>query len=265
MKNSEIFQFIDYFCAQKKKLDISTNADLVYTILAHAYLYVRPGKPTEKFISRVIKALKYGATDGIKNYFKDEYCSWPLDEWIRICVAKNVLKIARAACDKEYFKNQIARLDPDEECDDSILDKYLKLMDKEQIMDFINEVSHCRAWYLAFTTFNIEAKVIDELHERCRKVNPSLPESTSGFDYLSFRENSPCYMFDYLSKEEIIGAISKEIIMDRSLAGHVARVLYYGNSIDYLEPYIELIGTYERVFKGDIYKPHIVHETLYLN
>ena len=264
MKNYEIIQFIDRFCARNEELDTISNADLAYTILAHGYLYVRPGKPTEKFTLRVIEALKVGTTDGFNNYLEDAYCSWPLDEWIRISRANQALQVAREMFDKKYFKKQIARLDPDEECDEMLLDKYLNLMDKEQLLDFMNDVSYWRAYYMAFTTLDIENGITDELHDRCRKVNSSLPENTCGFEYLDFRENNPYYIADYLSNEEIISAIKREIIWNKSLAGHVARMRYNTNSVISMESYIELIRAYERMFGGDIYKPDIFYETLYL-
>ena len=99
---------------------------------------------------------------------------------------------------------------------------------------------------------------------RCREINPSLPEKAYGLEYLAFREKNPYYMFDYLSNEEIVDAIKHEIIWNKSLAGHVARMFYNTNSVGTMESYIELISTYERVFKGDIYKPDIFYETLNL-
>ncbi len=264
MKNSEIFQFIDRFCAHDEELDTISNADLAYAILAHGYLYVRPGTPTEKFTVRVIEALKVGAAEGFDNYLEDECCSWSLDEWIRISMANAALKIARKAFDKKYFKKQILHLDPDEACDDTLIDKYLNLMSKEQLIAFMDYVSYCRARYCTFTTIEIEKEIMDELHERCRQVNPQLPAKTYGLEYLSFREKNPDYMFDYLSNEEIANAIKREIIWNKSLAGHVVRMLYNTNSVGTMDSYIELISSYEHVFKGDIYKPDIFYEALYL-
>lgn len=263
MKNSEIFQFINRFCTNNEEVD-PLNTDLVYTILAHGYLYVRPGKPTENFTMKVIEALKAGATDGFNNYLEGECCSWSLDEWIRISMARMALQAARKEFDKGYFKKQIARLDPDEECDETLLDKYLNLMNKEQLVDFMNSVSHCRARYGTFTTIEIENEIMDELHKCCYKFNSLLPEKAYGLEYLALREMNPYYMFEYLSKEEVVKAIKREIIWNKSLSGHVARMLYNTNSIDAMESYIELISSYEHVFKGDIYKPDIFYETLYL-
>lgn len=264
MKNREIIEFIDHFCAHKENLDTVINADLAYTFLAHGYLYVRPGKPTEKFIKKVIKSLKEGIRGGIKKALRDDCSMWPLDEWIRMCVAKSVLNIARAAFDKEYFVEQIACLDADEECDEGLLDKYLNLMSKEQICDFMDDVSYFRANDLAFTTLETEIAILDELNDRCRKVNSAIPEANC-FEYFTLREENPCYMFDYLSKKEIISAIKREIIFNKSLAGHMARILYSTNSVNAIEHYIELISIYERLFGKDVYKPDIFYETLYLN
>ena len=63
MKNSEIIEFIDRYCGRKEDIEL-LNTDLVYTILAHGYLYVKPGRAAEGFAMKVIKALKFGAADG---------------------------------------------------------------------------------------------------------------------------------------------------------------------------------------------------------
>ena len=199
MKNCEIIEFIERYCAHEEDLDTTSNADLAYTILAHGYLYIRPGKPTEKFMLKMIKALKFGANDGFNSYLKDGYNIWPLEEWIRISMASVALKVAKKFFDKGYFEKQVALLDPDEDCDDTLIDKYLNLMSKEQLNEFMCDVSYYRANDLVFTTFEREVGIMDGLHERCRKVNSTLPEHTSGYEYWAFRTNNPYYLFDYLN------------------------------------------------------------------
>ena len=265
MKNFEIIQYIDRFCVCGEDLDTCNNADLAYTILAHGYLYVRPGKPTEKFRSKLVKAFKVGASIGLNNYLVDRITPKPLDEWIRIEMASAALEVARKMFDKEYFEKQILHLDPDEECGESLLYKYLNLMNKEQLKGFIDELTYCRANYLAFSTFETEMEIMDELHDRCREVNSALPKTTSGYEYAAFQSNNPYYLFDYLSKEEIIHAIKNLIIRNKGLAGHMARQLYNDNSVIDMDIYIDLISTYERTFGGDIYEPHIFYETLCFN
>ena len=264
MKNREIIEFIDRYCAHKENLDTTSNADLAYAILAHGYLYVRPGKSTEKFTLRVIKALKIGANDGFDSYLKDGYNIWPLEEWIRISMAGVALKVAKKFFDKRYFEKQVALLDSDEDCDDTLIDKYLNLMSKEQLNEFMCDVSYHRANDLVFTSFDREVEIMDGLHERCRKVNSTLPEPQSGYEYWAFKTNNPYYLFDYLNKEEIISAIKSEIIWNKSLAGHMARTLYNTDSVMEMDPYIQLIGAYEHVYGKDIYKPDIFYETLNL-
>ena len=262
MKNREIIKFIDRYCVNKKDLDVFSNADLVYTILAHGYLYVRPGEPTATFASNILDALKLGACAGIELYRKYYYDPNSLDECMHICMAKEALNVAREALDETYFKRQIARLDPDEECDESLLDKYLKLMDKEQLLDFLHEWTYYSQEYYAFSGGSIS--IYYELHERCHKKDPSLPKEW--YDYKRGRclnDDDPYYMADYLSKEEIIDAIERAIVENKSLAGHIARRFYTTEDIDYMDPYIHLISSYECSNRCDIYKPMICDHTLY--
>ena len=256
MKNSEIIKFIDRYCAHDNELVTILNADLAYAILARGYLYVRPGEPTEKFASNILEALKVGACAGIDRYRGYYYDPHSLDEWIRVYMAKEALNVAREAFDKTYFKRQIARFDPDEECDESLLDKYLKLMDKEQLLDFLHEWTYYSQEYLAFS--NGSTAVYNELHECCRMRDPSLPKER--YDYKRGRcleEDDPYYMAYYLSNEEIIDAIERAIVENKSLAGHIARRFYDTGDIDYMDPYIHLIASYEYATRRDIYNPYI--------
>ena len=106
MKNSEMFQFINRFCAHNEDLDTCNNADLAYTILAYGYLYVRPGKPTEKFRSKLVKAFKVGANIGLNNYLVDRITPKSLDEWIRIEMASAALEVARKCLIRNILKNR---------------------------------------------------------------------------------------------------------------------------------------------------------------
>lgn len=263
MTNSEIFQYIDYYCAHNEELDTFNNADLAYAILAHGYLYMIPDSsigeaPT--WYLEMLEAFRTGATDGFNDYLEYGSSGGPLDESIRISMASTALKVARKMFDKEYFEKQIASLDPEEECDSTLLDKYLNLMNKEQLCSFIDDVSSGLANYAAFSDYYI----LNELNERCRKVNTSIPATMSGYNYFSFRQENPYYLFDYLSRKEIIDAIKCAIVRNKSLAGHLARLTYNTSDTGFMDYYIELISTYERVFRRDIYDPDIFDETIYM-
>jgi hypothetical protein len=172
-------------------------------------------------------------------------------------MASTALKVARKMFDKEYFEKQIASLDPEEECDSTLLDKYLNLMNKEQLRGFMDDMYCGSGNYLAFSYFDLWFKINNELNERCRKVNPLIPERPSD-EHRLFHQRNPYYMFDYLSKEEIVDAIKRGIVFNKSLAGHLARLTYNTSDTGFMDYYIELISTYERVFGRDIYNPDIL-------
>ena len=140
MKNSEIIEYINSYCSNNNELDTVFDADLVYTILAHEYLYVKPGIDTEYFFMDVFNALENGTVEGINMFIEESVGCCPLDECIRICLAEELLEDARVSFNNEYFEYQIKHLDPDEECDGNLLDKYLNLMNKEQLCDFFYNV-----------------------------------------------------------------------------------------------------------------------------
>ena len=254
MTNREIINYIDRYCAQKEYLDIYMNPGLAFAILAHGYLYMRPDNVSKQFVQGVIKAFKSGALAGFNDYL--ESCGILLDEAIHLSMASAALKVARKMFDKEYFEKQIASLDPEEECDSTLLDKYLNLMNKEQLRSFMDDMSCGSGNYLAFSDFDLWFKINNELNERCRKVNPLIPERPSD-EHRLFHQRNPYYMFDYLSKEEIVDAIKRGIVFNKSLAGHLARMTYNNISTGFMDYYIELIATYERTFGCDIFDPQI--------
>ena len=263
MKNSEIIDFIDRVCAHDEKLNTFSNTDLAYTILAHRYLYIRPGKNTEEFTLKLVKALKKGATEGFNKYLKDEYYWLSIDEWTRISMAGTALEVVKSVFDREYFEEQIALLDSDEECDENLLDKYLKRMSMNQLWTFMGNVTYVRSRDIIFTDINSNGSIMARMHKLCRNVDPTLPDLPIGsFEYFEFIKKNPFYMFDCLGKEEVICALKREIVMNKRLAGHIARSICCENRIDSIDKYIELIGTYERTFHRDIYNPQIFYEYL---
>jgi hypothetical protein len=258
MKNSEIIKYINHYCANNNDLDAVSNADLVFTILAHGYLYVRPGKPTTEFTLKIIEAFKAGAIDGFNKHLEPLGGEWPLDDEIRFAMASAALEVARNTFDKKYFEEQIAFFDPDEECDSSLLDKYLNLMNKEQLCDFFYNVCRYSVCYSVFSGGDIAFEIEDELHKCCREMDPALPkEHYDSKRNVSYRKEHPYYMADYLSHDEIADAIKRVVVDSKTLAGHVARQFYYTNDFDSLHLYILLLSAYERVFRKELYNPEI--------
>lgn len=252
MTNREIINFIARYCAQKEDFDGPQNTDLVFTMLAHGYLYVRPGELTKKFISGVLDALKVGACNGLERYRVCDFDYCTLGDWMRIYMAKEALNVAREAFDETYFKRQISSLDPDEECDESLLNKYLKLMDKKQLLGFLNMWVHATPWFLSSELF-----VYDELYECCCPKDPSLTNEWNDYSW----EEPPYFMTDYLSNEEIIDVI-EDAIVHKSIAGHLARRFYDTGDIDDIHPYIYLNISYEFDTGRDIYNPEIFDDHL---
>lgn len=258
MKNREIIQYIDRYCAHDEELNCIFDADLAYTILAHEYLYVKPGIDTEYFLRDVYSALVDGTMEGISMFEAEVVGCCPLDECIRICLAEKLLGYARKSFNHEYFEQQKKHLDPDEECDGNLLDKYLNLMNKEQLCDFFFNVCRYSVCHSVFSCGDIAPKIDDELHKCCREMDPALPKERYDSKLnVSYRQEHPYYMADYLSHDEIADAIQRVIVDSKALAGHVARQFYYTNDFDSLHLYILLLSTYERVFRKELYKPEI--------
>lgn len=267
MKNHEIINYISHYCSSKEEWDDYLNTDLVFAVVAHGYLYVRPGEATEEFSMKLMNSIASAVEEGVKNYLGADGFTWPFETWIHISLAKAALSIAREKFDIDYFEEQCARLDPNEEEEgEYLLNKYLNLMDKEQLAAFEEWVNEWKTDYYVFTTVETRHEVKKHFNEICRRINPSIPSMDNALEYFAYEEKYPEFdMFDYLSKEEITRGISREIIFDRSLAGHMARIFYDTHNTNLIEVYVELVSIYRSMFNRDIYTPHqIFYETLYL-
>ena len=267
MKNCEIINFINHYCRDTEEWDDYINTDLVFSVVAHGYLYVRPGEDTEKFSMKIMNAIASAVDEGVKNYLGVDGYAWPFETWLRIALARATLIVAKEVFDADYFEEQCACLDPNEEEDgEFLLNKYLNLMNKEQLADFEGWINEWKTCYYVFTTVETWREVQNHFNEMCRKINPSIPSMDNGLVYLAYREKHPEFdMYDYLSKEEVVKGISREIIFDRALAGHMARIFYNTHDTSTIEIYVELVSHYRSVFNRDIYTPdQIFYETVYL-
>lgn len=267
MKNYEIINLINHFCRGQEEWDDYINTDIVFAIVAHGYLYIRPGKDTEEFAMKIMNSISSAVEEGVNNYLGPDGEIWPFDSWIRISLAKAALTVARELFDADYFEEKYSSYDiNEEETGEYLLDKYLNLMDKDQLIDFDEWIDEWRTHYYVFTTVDMRHEVYRDFNEKCRKINPAVPTHDNMLEYVEYEKNHPEFdMFDFLSKEEIINGISKEIIFDRSLAGHMARLYFDTCDINLIETYIELASHYRSIFHRDIYTPDdIFYETIYL-
>lgn len=266
MKNYEIIDFINFYCTDKGEWLDYLNADLIFSIIAHGYLYVRPGEATEEFSMKLMNTIAPAVKEGVGNYLGKDRFTWPFETWIRISLAKAALNVAREVFDAEYFDEQCTHLDPDEDDDgEYLLNKYLNLMDKEQLADFESWIDIWKTDYYVFTTVETRHEIYKHFNEICRKIDPSIPSMDNALTYFAYEEKHPEFdMYDYLSREEMIEGISREIIFDRSLAGHMARILYNTHDTSTIEIYVELVSHYRSIFNRDIYTTYqIYYETIY--
>ena len=266
MKNYEIINFINHYCANEEEWNDYMNIDLVFAVVAHGYLYVRPGEATEEFSMKIMNSISSAVEEGVNNYLGEYGFTWPFETWIRISLAKVALNVAREAFDADYFEEQCALLDSNEEEEgEYLLNKYLNLMDKEQLVSFEQWVDEWKTDYYVFTTVETRLNVHKHFNELCRRIDLSIPSMDNAREYFAYAEKHPEFdMYDYLSKEEIVEGVSREIIFDRSLAGHMARLFYNTHDTSTIEIYVELVSNYRSIFNMDIYTPYqIFYETLY--
>ena len=262
MKNCEIIEHINHFCTSDKEIDLF-NTDIAFTILAHGYLYVKPGKDTEAFMEALVHSIKVGVDEGISNFLKIDDGAHLLDEWIRNGIANAIINVARKAFNAKHFKKQSALLDAEEEVDENMLDKYLNLMDKEQLVSFKYIISDCAACHCVFSNYERQFEADEELNILCRKIDASIPDIHNAFEYITYVDEHFDHIYEILKEEEIAHAIKRPIFPQHMiLAGQMARIYYHSNNYKTIRSYSRMVGTIMRAFDNKVYTPNIFWETL---
>lgn len=258
MKNIEICEYIKRFCVNKEECGYHNN-DIVYSILAHGFLFVKAGKETDRFMVDLARSLKYGVDEGVTAYF-EEGCVSSVVDCIYNSVAQVAIDIARNAFDADYYNKQLNRMDMnEEESDVSILDKYMALLDEEHLYEFMCLVGSLTFFQDVFGEWKDECTVWDKLYIACRELDRSIPDKENDWGaYNKFVDSCPRYMFDYLSKESIVSVYRKVITKNEILAGNMARALYYSGDIMMVGSYTRMIAAIQRMFNIDVYKPSVL-------
>ena len=255
MKNNQIINLINRYCANKEELD-AINTDVAYTILAHGYLFVKPGEDTDNFMRELAECLKIGVEKDVDNYLGKMFEPTPIEDFICFSIAKTALKIARKAFDAQYFEEQCALLDGyEEECDEKLLEKYLYLLNEKQFCDFKNLIDESSALFNIFIDSG-ELCVEIEANKLCHKIDASVPSVFKEMKaYLEYRKNNPNYYLNYLDKETLTSLLCRKLTKDVILATNMARTLYYTNDCRLIYCYAEMVIILQRIFNIDVYNP----------
>lgn len=196
-----------------------------FSTALHGYYFVKPGKATKNYMTK----LSYCIIDGIKEGNKiAEDDGFPVKPCSVLCIIPRITKLCQKSFDMRTFEQQINRIN-DDEFDDGLLKKYIEKLDEEQVSHLFQLIIHNGRKYHFFNNENECEALWQEINRECQNLDKSLPIINSNY------EEFPMFIFDAIDKDVLANLLLKYVEKDKDLAGYIARVLYYVEPLDALE------------------------------
>lgn len=255
MKNVKIIETIKSLCTNNESCTADSN-DEIYTVVAHAYYYVKPDDLVQ-FMTKLNKAMEKGMSMGCKKLRK---CCWvyPIEDCVYSETAPFLLKVVRECFDEPYFESQIARMEDEEVNDENLIDTYLSKFDETQLADYLWLVQYLSCDAELFMNIDTSQKMTNIFNDRCREIDPSIPSSRDSLiEYLHMLIKNRTYMFDYLKKETIAQIIREHITDHKILAANVAKMIYYCSDKDVASYYAIMANSFQRFYGVNVFEPRI--------
>lgn len=198
--------------------------------LAHGYYYVRPGEDTETFMEQIHEAIADAElhTDNIYNEGNRSALNST-----RASLAIQAAIILRNYFDEDFFNEQVERITREESNTQNVLDCYVEKFNEQQLREFYSIVHGLRGQDGFFVSNLFSEHMRNELNRECLKVDSSVPCLLDCFDdNVPLPSKNSTYFFDYLDKEKIANILLEHIDYHKSIAGNVARTLFFTNDSD---------------------------------
>ena len=203
----------------------------------HAYYFVKPGKPTKRFMRRLAQSTIKAIKDGME---LSEKVGYPVQAWTGIRLVAHINRLCQKSFDSRWFEYQINRID-EEELDGSCLEKYVNNFDKEKLSHLFQLIAHIGYKNQCFMSEHGCQALWEEVNRECQIVDNNLPTIRSGYD------DFPMFIFEYLDKEVLEKLLLQHIEKDKDIAAYVARLLYYFEPLVAAE-YIGVAMSYADLF-----------------
>lgn len=232
------------------------NADEVFTAIVHGYYYIRPGKNTAKFVKKINKILNDELKNRAKMYIETKD-GIPYEYWLWGKMAGEALLVARSMFDEEYYASQVANMVGCEEYDETLLKRYLRWLDDEELECVFEGLLAFKKAFDAFISDENLVCMMDELKAKCLDVvNTHSCYALKHNEHIDCIENSVDFCFAYLCKESIVDTICRYVDVDPIMFACLIKAFKYSDPRTAAE-YTCLSILLSYVYELDIYDPLI--------
>lgn len=228
-----------------------------FVCLVNSYYYVQPGEDSDYFfraIQRIITdSYTFAELNSTKQNSKDSFALA-----LQSTAAQLSVSLINESFNKSFFESQINRISIEDLCDRELLKKYLNLLDKKQLKEFLMLDKKGDGLYSMSTSNYITMRQC--FNRKCREIDQSIPCMDEAFeDYQEFEKENQYYYFDCLSKDFIESVILKYIDIHLDKAVFTAKALYYSN-IDFAYNCLTLLFYFQEYWGNKILNPLSLEE-----
>ena len=234
---------------------IAYNATEVFTVIAHGYYYIRPGKDTARFLTKINKILENAWRDLNKNQSETKH-GVPYDVWLYGKMSAEAISVARSLFDHDYYESQCKNMVMREKYDESLLERYMYWLDEKELRSVFEGILTFKGNYDAFISDENFDKMMEELQECSMVVIQDDPWYMKDYDkHVSYIDNNWDFPFEYITRETIITVVCK-YIDDPVVLAHMIKVFKHtdtSTSADYTALALWLTD----MFELEIFSPTI--------
>lgn len=255
MTNKDVIEIIDRLMDPNATRAVY-YADEVFCLIAHGYYYIRPGKATDRFIKQINKILVRGRKTRRKTHDK-EIGGIPFEDWLIGRMSTEAFCIARSMFDSEYYASQVAKMSMYEEYDESLLERYMHLLDDEELKSVFEGLVTFKLAYNAFISDENFELLEEEFEEKCVAVVQNSSCYAANHDmHMDCIYNNPYSIFTYLRKDTIIDTVCKYVDKDPLMYACLVKAFKYSNPHTAAE-YTGLAIILDYEFEFNIFNPEI--------
>ena len=195
-----------------------------FVCLVNSYYYVKPGEDSNQFFRDIeymiaesyrLSKLQHNEQNGNDSFALT----------LQSTAAQLSVSLINESFNEKYFESQINRIDIEDLDDKELLKKYLNLLSKKQLKQFL--ALGDQLFTINDTEYESERQ---HFNDECRKVDMSIPSIHNNYkDYIKFEWENPLYYYDYLSKDTIVEILLEHRETDLDLAVFTAKALFHSD------------------------------------